>query len=163
VPDGEPRPGRHHTKDKGDVGVACIIADMMKKGIQVALPLSEHLPYDLLAISADGAVAKISVKYRTLGKGGTLVVKAESTWADRHGTHRRPHRPGDYDAVAIYCPDSDECYYLLALELCSRETCLRILETKNRQVSRVRMADSFTDPHRVFTSPSSSEDRARGF
>ena len=151
--DAGPTPSRHHTKDKGDVGVACVVADLMKKGIQVALPLSEHLPFDLLAISADGEVAKISVKYRALNKLGTIKISAESTWADRHGTHRRRHRAGDYDAVAIYCPDSDECYYVLAMELCSRETCLRILEPKNRQVSGVRMAGQFTDPSRVFTAP----------
>ena len=41
---------RHRTKDKGDLGVACVITDLMKAGIQVSLPLSEHLPFDLIAI-----------------------------------------------------------------------------------------------------------------
>ena len=48
----------HPTKNKGDIGVAQIIADLMKNGIQVCLPISEHLPFDLIAISPDGHFLK---------------------------------------------------------------------------------------------------------
>ena len=37
----------HHTKNLGDIGVAQVIASLMKNGIQVCLPISEHLPFDL--------------------------------------------------------------------------------------------------------------------
>jgi hypothetical protein len=45
---------RHHTKDKGDIGLACAMADLVKHDIQVALPMSEHLPFDLIAIHPMG-------------------------------------------------------------------------------------------------------------
>lgn len=40
---------KHHTKDKGDKGTGNVIADLLSKGIQICLPLSEHLPFDLIA------------------------------------------------------------------------------------------------------------------
>jgi hypothetical protein len=147
---------RHHTKDKGDLGVACVIADLARHEIDVALPLSEHWPFDLLAISPDGRLAKVSVKYRTMSDAGTVRIVAKSCWADRHGTHSRPHSHGDYDAVAVYCPTTDRCYYVAARDLQSNATALRILDSRNGQKIGVRMAESFTDPFRMFAGPRSS-------
>lgn len=150
-----PKP-RHHTKDKGDLGVACVIKDLLIHGIDVALPMSEHLPFDIVAISPSGTLARVSGKFRTMNALGHIQIRALSIWSDRHGVHKRWHEPGDYDAVATYCPDTDQCYYLQAVEMCSPTTTLRILESRNGQKVGVRMADQFTDPHRMFPGPRSS-------
>lgn len=141
---------RHHTKDKGDIGLACVIADLVKHDIQVALPISEHLPFDLIAIHQDGRMVKLSVKYRELSKLGVISVKAMSVWSDRNGIHSRRHNVGDYDAVAIYCPDTDACYYLCASELSPSCTSLRVIDPVNNQRARIRLAKRFIDPDRVF-------------
>ena len=142
----------HHTKDKGDIGVACVIADLVKHDIQAALPVSEHLPFDLIAVHPCGRTAKVSVKYRTMDKHGALLVRTYSVWNDRHGTHYRPHSAGDYDALAIYCPDTDDCYYLLPAELPPSGVRLRILDARNKQIVGVRKAQSFRNPDRLFAS-----------
>src|SRR5216683_5100347 len=49
---------RHHTKDKGDEGLGQVIADLMTNGVQVAVPLSEHLPFDLIAIGEQGSCVR---------------------------------------------------------------------------------------------------------
>lgn len=141
---------RHHTKDKGDIGVACVITHLLKHGIQVALPLSEHLPFDLIAIHLDGRMVKVSVKYRALSKGSVVSVGTRSIWSDRNGIHNKRHKPGDYDAVSIHCADTDECYYVLASELSSSCTTLRIAKPGNNQATGVRMARWFIDPDRMF-------------
>jgi hypothetical protein len=143
---------RHHTKDKGDTGVACIIADLAKHDIQVALPISEHLPFDLIAVHPSGRLLKVSVKYRTMTKDGALLVRAYSVWNDRHGTHYRPHRAGDYDGLAIYCPDTDECYYLLPQEVPASGAKLRVADARNNQIVGVRKARWFREPDRLITS-----------
>ena len=117
---------RHHTKDNGDIGVASVIVDLAKHDIQVALPISEHLPFDLIAVHRSGRMLKVSVKYRTVSKDGTVSVRAYSVLNDRHGTHYRPYSPGDYDGLAIYCPDTDESYYLLPSEVPASGVKLRI-------------------------------------
>lgn len=44
----------HHTKDKGDLGVAKAHADVVGQGFVVLFPATQHAPFDLAA-SADGA------------------------------------------------------------------------------------------------------------
>lgn len=145
---------RHHTKDKGDIGLGCVLADLLKHEIQVALPVSEHLPFDLIAIHPRGETVKVSVKYRVMTRNGVVAVVTRSVWNDRNGTHYRQHSAGDYDAVAIYCPDTDECYYLLASELSPSGRTLRITTPANNQISGVSLARWFIDPERLFTSVS---------
>ncbi|HET9773205.1 MAG TPA: group I intron-associated PD-(D/E)XK endonuclease [Acidimicrobiia bacterium] len=142
---------RHHTKDKGDIGLACVIADLIKHEIQIALPISEHLPFDLIAIHPNGTTLKVSVKYRVMRASGTVRVDSRSIWNDRNGTHHRPHRPGDYDVVAIYCPDTDECYYVLASELTPSGKTLRITGAANNQIAGVALARWYVDPDRLFS------------
>ncbi len=56
----------HHTKDKGDLGVGFVIADLIRNDIKVALPISEHLPFECIAISPEGGLCRVSVKSRRL-------------------------------------------------------------------------------------------------
>lgn len=44
---------RHKTKDKGDLAVAKTIAHLLEHNIRCCLPLSEHLPFDLIAVMPD--------------------------------------------------------------------------------------------------------------
>jgi hypothetical protein len=142
---------RHHTKDKGDISLACVIADLIKHDIQIALPISEHLPFDLIAIHPNGTTLKVSVKYRVMRTSGTVRVEARSVWNDRNGTHHRRHSPGDYDVVGIYCPDTNECYYLLASELAPSGKTLRITDAGNNQINGIALARWFVDPDRLFS------------
>jgi len=63
---------RHHTKDKGDVGLTRVMADLVAHDIQVALPISEHLPFDLIAIHPTGDLRRVSVKYRAMNETGSV-------------------------------------------------------------------------------------------
>jgi hypothetical protein len=143
---------RHHTKDKGDVGLAFVIADLMSQGIQVALPISEHLPFDCIAIAGDGAMSRLSVKYRAAAK-GLLEVRLRSSWSDREGVHSRLHARGDYDALAVYCPEAQGCYYLRVDEVDGSTVVLRFAIPRNGQVAGVRMAEDYREPARLFVSP----------
>lgn len=102
---------------------------------------------------------------RTVGAGtlGNVHTAANSIWSDRHGAHTRWHAAGDYDALGIYCPDTDRCYYVASAEMQGRHTTLRILEARNGQKLGVRMADDFVDPHRIFLAPVAQLDRAETF
>ena len=147
---------RHHTKDKGDLGLVSVVADLMRHGIQVALPISEHLPFDCIGISPQGALVRISVKYREV-KAGRVEVRLRSSWADRNGSHNKNHSPTDYDVTAIYCPDSGACYYVVNSEVNASNTLvLRVDRARNNQAKYVKLAGNFRDPRRIFKSPGSS-------
>lgn len=128
---------RHHTKDKGDLGVAKAHADLAEQGFLVLWPATEHAAFDLVAYS-EGAFLRTQVKYRTATR-GVIEVALGGNWADRNGTHRRPLDKAEVDLLCIYCPDTDACYYVRPADLgaCVK---LRIEPTRNGQVRGVRMA-----------------------
>jgi hypothetical protein len=40
----------HHTKEKGDLGVAKAYCDLVEKGYLVLFPSTEHTPFDLVTM-----------------------------------------------------------------------------------------------------------------
>ena len=92
---------RHHTKDKGDEGLGQVIADLMTSGVHVAVPLSEHLPFDLVAIDDGGAMRRVQVRYRTSLDAAHVRCHLGTSWADRNGTHKRAFDAASIDALVI--------------------------------------------------------------
>lgn len=134
--------GSHHTKDKGDLGVAKAYADLVGQGLMVLFPGTEHAPFDLVAY--DGiAFHRVQVKYRTR-TGDVIRLGLRSVWSDRHGVHRRSFDPVSVDVVCIYCPDTDECYYVRPDD--TQHVTLRFAPCLNRQSVGVRLASE----HRTF-------------
>ena len=140
---------KHHTKDKGDQGLGFVIADLLSKGVQVALPISEHLPFDCIGIRDNGTMARIQVRYRTAST-GRIRIELVSTWSDRHGVHKKLPAKGSYDILAVYCPNTKGCYYVKAGAIDSSEIVLRIDPPKNNQRLGIRMAEDFIDPTRAW-------------
>lgn len=132
---------RHHTKDKGDKGTGNVIADLLSKGIQVCLPLSEHLPFDLIAVKPNGTLLRVSVKYRTLKKGSVYVIFS-SSYSDSHGVHTKKVDKSLIDLLAIYCPETKEVYYVVPSDF-DRSVTLRIEESKNNQTKGINLAKDY--------------------
>ena len=133
---------RHHTKDKGDLGVAKVHADLVSKGFTVLFPATEHAPFDLVAYSG-GEFHRLQVKYRS-ARAGAVTVKFRSMWTDRNGTHMTPTDKGAIDAVCIYCPETDDCYYVRPAEHGASVT-LRITPSRNGQRQGVLDAVTFRE------------------
>src|SRR5215216_5955276 len=142
---------RHHTKDKGDEGLGQVIADLMTNGIHVAIPLSEHLPFDLIAIGDHGAMRRVQVRYRASAHAGLLRCELVGSWADRNGSHKRAFDALAIDVLAIYCPFPRTFVYLLADELPSTGVYLRLSQARNGQIKRTRDAAEYREPWRMFT------------
>ena len=62
---------KHHTKNKGDLGVLKAKLDLFEQGYLILNPETEHAPFDL-AIYKNGEFKSVQVKYRSLNKRGTL-------------------------------------------------------------------------------------------
>ena len=133
------------------MGLGHVISDLLRVGIQVALPLSEHLPFDLIAISEDGQLKRVQVKYRAVTPRGGIECKLGSSWADRNGNHHNPFDPHACDAFAIFCPDPQLCCYLRVDELPAGTVKLRTTPPQKYSGGGVcRMAADYTDPRRIF-------------
>lgn len=132
----------HHTKDKGDLGVAKAFADLVSRGFIVLFPATEHAPFDLVAYR-DGRFRRIQVKYRAVRRGG-INVRFQSVWNDRHGTHKVPVDKSEVDVLCIYCPDTDECYYVCPSAHREAVT-LRVSPASNGQQLGVLVASRFRE------------------
>ncbi len=128
----------HHTKTKGDLGVLKAQLDLALQGYVVSIPLTEHAPFDLV-ISDETTSKTVQVKTRSLDKRGALEVRLASVWKDSRGVQRRPADLVAIDLYCIYCPDTDECYYIRPCPG-SKSIKLRVRTPKNGQRKRIRMA-----------------------
>lgn len=131
----------HHTKDKGDVGVAHAIADLADQGFLVLTALCEHAPFDIVGYRNDTFV-RVQVKYRALSANGTLDVQFRSSWSDSKGTYVQALDKRDVDVVCIYCPDTRACYYVDPKGF-GRSVSLRVTPSRNGQERYVLRADAF--------------------
>jgi hypothetical protein len=136
----------HHTKSKGDLGVAKAHADLVEQGFIVLFPTTEHAPFDLVAYD-EGEFHRVQVKYRS-AKAGRVYVRFQSFWADRNGTHSVVMDKSSLDVVCIYCPETDECYYVRPLEHPGSVT-LRISPCRNGQSRGVLHASLYRLLRRV--------------
>lgn len=130
----------HHTKNKGDLGVAKAYCDLVEKGYLVLFPSTEHAPFDLVTYDGNNFV-RIQVKYRSAVK-GVLQVNLINWWADKNGSHGKPIDKSQVDLFCIYCPDTDGCYYFKAEDVNISLT-LRISAPKNNQSKNVRFANDY--------------------
>ena len=105
-------------------------------------PATEHAPFDLVAYAA-GQFYRLQVKYRSARAGG-VSVNFRSTWADRNGTHTTRTDKESIDAVCIYWPETDECYYVYPAEH-NHSVTLRVTPSRNGQRTGVLDAAMFRD------------------
>ena len=134
--------GMHHTKDKGDLGTAKAHADLVGQGWTVLFPATEHAPFDLVAYRS-GDFRRVQVKYRA-ARSGRVIVWFRSSWADRQGTHTKPMHKAEVDVLCIYCPDTDECYYVRPSAFDETVT-LRLTAAKNGQQVGIRLTSQFRE------------------
>ncbi|MDQ2686923.1 MAG: group I intron-associated PD-(D/E)XK endonuclease [Armatimonadota bacterium] len=96
----------HHTKDKGDLASAIVIADLARNGYSVLVPVvCEHLPFDLIAYK-DGKCYRIQCKHCADHE-----IKRKTSWSDKAGSHSRWYGPDDFDYYALYLPQVDKVVY----------------------------------------------------
>jgi hypothetical protein len=131
----------HHTKNKGDLGVAKAHCDLVEKGYMVLFPTTEHAPFDLVAYNGIKFI-RIQVKYRS-AVNGSVQIRLENWWADRNGSHGTPIDKSQVDVFCVYCPDTDKCYYFKP-ENIKTYFSLRIETPKNNQLKRINLAENFT-------------------
>lgn len=130
----------HHTKNKGDLGVAKAYCDLVEKGYMVLLPSTEHAPFDLAAYDGENFV-RIQVKFRR-AVNGAVQIRMENWWADKNGSHRQPVDKGQVDVFCVYCPDTDKCYYLKP-ENVKTYLSIRLEPPKNNQLKNINLAENF--------------------
>lgn len=128
----------HKTKNKGDLGILKVQLDLYDKGYVTFTTTSEHLPFDLIAYKAGGEFLRVQVKYRA-AKNDTIFVKFATNWTDKNKTHLHLIDKSEIDIFAIYCPDTDECYYVNP-KLFGNSVNIRLKPTKHNMIKNITMS-----------------------
>jgi len=131
----------HHTKNKGDLGVLKVKLDLFDQGYLILNPETEHAPFDLVAYK-DQTFKRIQVKYRALTRGGVLDISFRTSYSFSGGVVTRSIDKEEIDLFAIYCPETDGCYYLQPKDF-DQTVSLRVKAPRNGQCAGVRWAKDF--------------------
>ena len=136
------------TTEKGEIGEAMVIADLMRQGHDVAIPFGHNQPYDLIVIRKEhGRLEKVQVKYTT-SDGDVLrcVIRSSSAWV----SHR--YTADELDWVAIYDATTERSFFIHARDWDGyTQLASRLGPTSNGQTKRIRWACDYIglsgDPH----------------
>lgn len=129
------------TKIKGDLGQAMVMADALKRGYKVALPLGEDWRYDLIILKKDDLL-RIQCKY-VESTDGVIKVRCET----HDGRNYYRYKQKDLDYIAVYDKITDKCYYVNCLYLGENgrgSLNLRVKTAKNGQKKKIYYAADFT-------------------
>ncbi len=134
---------KNTTCDKGDIAVAKTIADLTAKGIKIAVPLSAHLPFDLIAFDENYKSSRIQVKYCSNDK---RLILSTQTVSVSSKVKVKPINFNHIDTYAVYSSVTDKVYYvnIEELKLKKRSLKLRIDETCKEDV-RIKYASNYLD------------------
>lgn len=70
-------------------------------------------------------------------------------WSNSSGCHVRYYDKHEFDAVAVYCPDSWKCYYVRVGEVKGKVIVLRVSDPKQIQ-KNMTYAKDLEDVNRIF-------------
>ena len=131
------------TQKKGNLGLVKIITDLTEKEISVSLPISESEKYDLIA-EKNNICKTVQVRY-TSKNNGSISIKLRGIWSNSNGYQVRNRNQEDFDILAVYCPDTQQSYYIKSEDFsCKNALTLRVDDTLKKNDSRIRMASDFT-------------------
>jgi hypothetical protein len=136
--------------DKGAIGVAKAVSDLLGLGFYVFLPFDGSSPVDLVVADAKMVMRRLQVKYRTLNKWGSIEVPMSSVVNGK----RIPMDLSKIDGWAIYCPETNEVYYVDVSTLWEVKSHI-IFNVTGKSVRNKRRADQFRDPEIFWKAKSS--------
>ena len=127
------------TKEKGDLGEAMVMADVLRRGYKVAIPVGEDWRYDLIVLRR-GKLERVQCKY-TRSAGDKIEVQCRST----NNWNTVKYTKHDVDWIAVYDVTTDCCYYIPARLLGEGRALinLRLTPTKNGQRKGIRWAKAY--------------------
>ena len=129
-------------KSQGSIGEMAIMAEAVKRGYQVAIPLGEDWRFDLIVLR-HGKLERVQCKY-TKSDGEKIIVRCRSlnNWS------KIRYKSTDIDWLAVYDETTNKCYFVPASmlgPLGRAQINLRVSPTGNNQIKLVLWAKDFLD------------------
>jgi hypothetical protein len=130
------------TDQKGNVAELAIARDAIALGIDVYWPMGEGGRSDMIFELGD-QLWRVQCKWAPR-KGDVIIVRCYSCRRSRDGLVRRRYEPGEIDAFAAYCPETERSYFLPQASFAyQRQVLLRLGPTKNNQSEGIHWARDY--------------------
>jgi len=141
-----------NTKQKGDIGVAQVLSNLLSKGFSVSLPWGDSNPYDLIVDT--GKLWRIQVKSTSRRKNGVLIVKVGSITTKNGKYQLRSHGLDPIDFLIAYDSTDHNCYVLpknIWRDIKGGQISLRLLPSRNKQKKKIHNAIPFRNAWHLLT------------
>jgi hypothetical protein len=96
------------TNRKGNIAEVAVVFHPTRNCLEVFRPLTEHGRYDLI-LGIGGRLLRVQCKWAPR-RGDVVEVRLRTSRRGPEGFLRTRYTREEIDAVAAYCPDTDECY-----------------------------------------------------
>src|SRR4051812_14245839 len=129
------------TNQKGLVAETAVIHECAKLGVVVLQPMGDQR-FDLV-LDLGEHVLRIQCKW-AVRVGNVVSIRTRTCRRGRDGFIHRKYGPGEIDAIAAYCPETETCYLLPREMSVNRgEVCLRLEAPRNNQAVGINWARDF--------------------
>jgi hypothetical protein len=131
------------TNQKGAIAESAMAPAAVKLGIDVYRPVAEGGRFDLI-FGIGSELLRIQCRWGVL-VGDVVSVRLQTSRRGRYGKLiQRSYGEDEIDAVAAYCEELDECYFLpVSMVAGRRQIYLRLRPSKNNQRLKVNFASRY--------------------
>jgi len=130
-----------NTNQKCDYSELKVMADLAVRGYAVLKPMSSSLKFDIVAYK-DGRFNRIQIKYCSK-RSGALNTRLQTVIYNSNGCKYNTYTENDIDTFAIYCPDTDACYYIPVEEVITTWTITLRIDPPKNNIKSVRWAKDY--------------------
>jgi hypothetical protein len=120
------------SKQKGDIAEYRVIAELLRRGLNVLRPLGDRLPYDL-AVEKDGSLIRIQVKMAWNDPSGNYVIDIRRSQTNRRVFKHTKYETGDFEFLIAWLPDLDVFYIFPSDFACTFGSSIAMVEGVRRQ------------------------------
>lgn len=125
----------------GEIGQCCVIGEFAKLGVDIAIPLSDNLPFDLIAI-VNGNMKKVQVK--SSSDRTADMIKFSVIKTNFYKKERTQYTSKDCDIFALYNLINHEMYLLDFNDLNGKQSIsIRMSPSKNNQITGINFREKY--------------------
>lgn len=132
------------SKEKGNIGEAVILAEFVKRGIQVSIPYGDNARYDLIA-EFNEKLNKIQIKYcDQLTENNSVICPCASSTNHTTNKHYSTYE-NDVDYMCFYFPTWNKSMIIPINEIGDKKSItVRLEPTKNNQQEKTHLVDDYS-------------------
>ena len=140
---------KKHSKARGELSEAIIIARLLEAGYGVLTPFGDSARYDLVIEDADSKFWRIQYKTAWAELDGAIIkfnaVSNHYHYGSREqkSVNRKRDYQGQIDYFAAYSPDTGKTYLLPVAHVGTIQVSLRLTPTKNNQDKNIKWAKDY--------------------